>query len=91
MKFKKYVLDLSISIFIYLFTIILVCSLLNVLKIPKYINIIIFMVLLLCGFIIVVINSNISLSLGSEQKVTLATYSFTFSTLTKTPTRNGPS
>lgn len=56
MKFKKYVLDLSISIFIYLFTIILVCSLLNVLKIPKYINIIIFMVLLLCGFIIVVIN-----------------------------------
>lgn len=56
MKFKKYVLDLSISIFIYIFSVILVSLLLNVISVPRYINIIILTILLFSGFVIIVIN-----------------------------------
>lgn len=56
MKFIKYLLDLFVSIFIYIFSIVLVCLLLNVIKVPRYINIIILTILMFCGFLIIVIN-----------------------------------
>lgn len=56
MKFGRYVLDLFVSIFIYVFSVILVSLLLNVISVPRYINIIILIILLFSGFVIIVIN-----------------------------------
>lgn len=56
MKFGRYVLDLFVSIFIYIFSVILVSLLLNVISVPRYINIIILIILLFSGFVIIVIN-----------------------------------